>query len=200
MLENMFDPIGAPGAAKVIVRSATVADGPAMARLHDNVWREMNCGLLPAQIAGTPESERGAWSQAPGGARLVAEYRGEVVGLCVGGLARDPLLHADAEIQGVYVRHGFRFRGIGARLVSALARRLSFCGASCTGVWISAVNVAAVAFARALGAAVEGRAAIIRHALEEGALLAGRPRLALVWRDIDALAAQDNRGRLRIAD
>lgn len=183
-----FESFITPATATLTFRPAMQRDNPEIARLHDAVWHEGHRGLSPAQISGSPEDERSLWPQDGSGIRMVAERGGELVGFAIGGPARDPLLKADTEIQALCIRPGLRFRGIGAALIAALAQRLAMVlGARQAGVWISAVNVAAVAFARALGAVVERKTAV-SHAIASGNLLTGSPRLALVWHDIDTLA------------
>ena len=175
---------------KVKIQPALRADMPAIAQLHDEVWHEVHRGLAPTQIDGSCEDERSRWSQDERSVQLVAKLGDKIVGFGIAGPARDPLLQANAEIQALCVHPSVRFRGIGTALSTALAQRLAvvFGAQQQAGVWISGLNVAAVAFARALGAVVEQKS-VIRHAISNGGLLTSRLQLALVWDHIEELAS-----------
>lgn len=188
MLKHAYEPCTFSVPDSVQFRLAQHADMAAINRLHDVMWHQAHRGFAPHQIVGSPETARSLWPNDAHGVKMIAEQDGEIIGFGVGGPAQDAQLHADTEIHALYVSPSLRFRGIGSALLMSLARQLTkMLGAERAGLWISALHVGSVAFARALGAEVERRTAV-QHAITSGSLLTGNPRLALVWHDINQLA------------
>jgi len=173
----------------IIIRRATPADIEAIGRLVIDVWRETYRGILSDYVLATqtvPVGERsiryvGLDGDGNGRAALVAERAGEIVGFAAAGPASDGSLGTAAEIAPPYVARRLQFRGIGGRLMGGLAHTLIASGHTSGGLWIPRDNVAAVAFARALGGAVAGTRSTCagETMLEE---------IAVIWPDLADLA------------
>ncbi|APF38661.1 GNAT family N-acetyltransferase [Chelatococcus daeguensis] len=173
----------------IIIRRATPADIEAIGRLVIDVWRETYRGILSDYVLATqtvPVGERsirfvGLDSDGSGRAALVAERAGAIVGFAAAGPATDGSLGTAAEIAPPYVARRLQFRGIGGRLMGGLAHALMASGHASAGLWIPRDNVAAVAFARALGGTVAGTRSTCagETMLEE---------IAVIWPDLNDLA------------
>lgn len=184
----------------VTIRRARAADAEAMARVHLESWRSTYAGVLPdAYLSGLcPWREAAAYERAirerrGGHAAFVAvadalEPEGPgVVGFVTGGLSRRPQI-AEGEIETLYLLDDFRDRGIGRRLMRAIASHLASLGARSAYVWVLEENPARWFYER-LGARL-----VARETLRVG----GRPvaQRAYAWEPIHTLLTATATSRL----
>ena len=111
----------------VTVRPATVADTPAMGRLHVRAWQAAYRGQMPdGYLDALEASERAAgWERAlgrerPRGAVLVAERAGEVVGFAALSPYKERPAYRTSVEDSVYVHRDHQGRGVGRLLLGAL--------------------------------------------------------------------------------
>lgn len=173
----------------ITIRQAREADAAAIAAVHVTALSETYRGIVPDAVLAGVDADRKARHWAAriterNHAVFVTEADGIIVGFGSAGAARDPLLAASGEVEAVYVLKRWQVRGIGSRLMGAMARALAAGGHSSIGLWVARDNVAAVAFCRAIGA-TSGAARTRGDGL--GTLV----ELALRWDEIDDLAFWD---------
>lgn len=188
----------------ICVRRARPADAAAIGAVHVATWRSAYAGVLPPDyLAGLS-----ALRHAAGYERAIAERRGghatfvavatgddapvgredreggAVVGFASGGRARralpgqrDPL----GEIETIYLLDDFRDRGVGRRMLRAMAAHLSAVGCRSAMLWVLEANQTRW-FYRHLGG---------RPVATERIRFAGQTmdQVAFVWDPIDALLA-----------
>ena len=161
----------AVGEAVVIsIRRARPADASAIAAVHAATWRTAYPGLLPdAYLANLCERrlacgyQRGIQDRRDGHAVFVAVACGmeapcggsEVIGFASGGRSRRPTL-ADGEIETLYLLEDFRERGVGRRLMRAVAAHLRAIGCRSAMLWVLRDNPSRWFYER-LGGRVAGR-------------------------------------------
>jgi GNAT superfamily N-acetyltransferase len=147
----------------ITIRRARPSDAAAMARVHLSTWRSTYAGLLPKDyLTGLSALREGAqYEQAilerrGGHAAFVAVADGfetpggGIVGFVTGGLSRRPQI-ADGEVETLYLLDDFRGRGVGRRLMRAMASHLASLGAQSAFAWVLAANPSRWFYAR-LGA------------------------------------------------
>ena len=140
----------------VELRTATVDDAEAGARLHIACWREVygpltEPGLLEHQLGDlTLWTERWRRGIADGPPRVLAVVKDEPVGFGVAGPAR----HADAavhrELYAIYVRAAWHGTGVGPALLNRVL------GDAAAYLWVHEENLRAQAFYRRHGFAPDG--------------------------------------------
>jgi GNAT superfamily N-acetyltransferase len=178
----------------ISIRRARPADARAVAAVHVAAWRSAYAGILPeGYLAGLSEPRLAAFYQ-----RAIADRRGShavfvataaeedgagpgeasVVGFASGGRARRAGL-AEGEVETLYVLDDYRERGVGRKLMRAMAAHLRAVGCHSAMCWVLRDNPARF-FYRHLGG---------RTAMWEAIRVAGRglEQLALVWDPIDTL-------------
>lgn len=181
----------------IAVRRARPDDAPGIAAVHVAAWRSAYAGILDdAYLANLSEARLAAFYQRAildrhgGHAVFVATAGGTdrpgdragseaaVVGFASGGRARRSGL-AEGEVETLYVLDDYRERGVGRRLMRAMAAHLRAIGCNSALVWVLAENQARW-FYRHIGG---------RQAMHGSVLVAGRPvrQTALVWDPIDTL-------------
>lgn len=175
----------------VTIRRARPADADAMARVHLSAWRSTYAGVLPetylTTLSASRESmgyERAILERRGGHAGFVAVADGRespgggVVGFVTGGLSRRPGI-AEGEVETIYLLDDFRDRGIGRRLMRAMASHLASLGAESAFAWVLEENPSRWFYAR-LGA---------RLAAREEMVFAGQrtAQLAYGWTPIHTL-------------
>jgi ribosomal protein S18 acetylase RimI-like enzyme len=138
------------GVSDVIVRDATTADSPAVARVHINSWRFAYRGIMPDEELDNLrlEERTGQWN-----ARIddwdvfVAVDGGRVAGFCelLRRIGRPPYIRA------LYVDPADLRRGLGTLLVDEAARRLRAAGEAEVTLQVVAQNKLARDFYRRSG-------------------------------------------------
>lgn len=123
-----------------MIRAATEADIPAIARVHVASWRETYRGIVPqAFLDGIRldewEARRRKNQAQPGNHTLVAETDG-IVGFTIGGKNRDAAFPFDAELYAIYVLRAHQGRGLGRALQEALVARLAADGHRSMILWV----------------------------------------------------------------
>jgi ribosomal protein S18 acetylase RimI-like enzyme len=145
----------------VSVRPATVADAPAMGRLHVRAWQAAYRGHMPDDyLDGLRADERAAgWERAlgrerPRGAVLVAERAGEVVGFAALGPSPDP--EGAGELFSINVDPNHWGTGAGRALLEAAQEELARLGFAETVLWVLPANARARRFYERAGWASDG--------------------------------------------
>lgn len=174
----------------LLIRDAGTADADAIAALHLDVWRRTYRDLAPAEafraldLAARQRTWRGLLaSPKPDSVTLVAETEGVIAGFAHGGAPGDPVYGDMGEVKYLYVATAFARRGVGRRLLGALASRLVEHGYRGIGLGVVVGNEPALAFYRALGGRVIGRYA------DPGPLWRSENQLC-AWDDASTLARQ----------
>lgn len=149
----------------MMIRKAVEADAAGIARVYVDSWRTTYTGLLPEQALARRSSadrqEYWAWaltSQEPPRAIFVAESEErEIVGFASGGPERAWDLDFEAEVYAIYLLEDYQGRGLGSRLMGALAGYLAEAGLSSLMVWVLASNPAVQFYLRLGGLKVGER-------------------------------------------
>jgi ribosomal protein S18 acetylase RimI-like enzyme len=179
----------------ISIRRARPADAAAIGVVHAAVWRTAYPGLLPdSYLANLCEHRltegylRGVQDRRDGHAVFVAVACGAespggepaVVGFASGGRSRRPGL-AEGEIETLYLLEDFRERGVGRRLMRAMAAHLRAIGCRSAMLWVLRDNPSRWFYER-LGGRVAAREVIC---------FAGRQveQHAMLWDPIEALLA-----------
>lgn len=175
----------------VTIRRARPGDADAMARVHLAAWRSTYAGVLPeAYLTGMSAAreslgyERSIMERRGGHAGFVAIADGHeipgggVIGFITGGMSRRPGI-ADGEVETLYLLDDFRERGIGRRLMRAMASHLASLGAESAFAWVLQDNPSRWFYER-LGAKLTAR---------EEITFAGQKtmQLAYAWEPIHTL-------------
>lgn len=176
------------------IRPARERDVDEIAAVDVACWREAYEDILPGpMLARLSEARRAAqWrhvlarSERTGVTALfvATDADGQIVGLGSCGRQRSRSLYRDGfqgEIYAIYVRRGAQRRGIGTRLVGAMASALGLRGCDGASLWVLKENVVAQAFYGALGA----KPLAERKELWQGLLVL--PEIAYGWRDLAPL-------------
>lgn len=165
-------------------RLATVADVPALGRVHVQAWQEAYAGLIPDEVlAGLDAGRRAAmWQGIIEGGRSVqlAEQDGAIVGFGSAGSQPDASLPFSAEIGAIYVLRVAQRRGVGRRLMALMARDLLDRGHESASLWVLEANTPARRFYEGLG----GREILRREEERDGFMSVG---VAYGWDDLTRL-------------
>jgi ribosomal protein S18 acetylase RimI-like enzyme len=147
-----------------VLRLATVADAPAMAALHLVAWRGAYRDLAPAKAWETLDEavRRERWtrtlSQPPARqAVLIAELDGAMVGFGAAVAPTEAVFGDRGEVRHLYVDPAAQGRGIGRRLMAALADQIAGWGYGGLALAVVEGNDGAMAFYRRLGGREAGR-------------------------------------------
>ena len=145
----------------VSIRSATPDDAVAIARVHVESWRSTYAGVVPdAYLAGLDELLRvQLWHEwlLSGALVLVAELKGVVVGFVHAGATREGIKTADSEVYSLYLLNEAQGRGIGRRLLRAIAAELQRQGFTSLGLWVLERNRARGFYESCAGKAVTSK-------------------------------------------
>ena len=139
-----------------------------MSKVHVDTWRTSYAGIVPAEhLAGLSYRDREArWEQIltadrPAESNFVAEtVAGDVVGFAGGGPEREGNPTYRGELYGIYLLEAYQRKGLGRRLVSAVAHRLLADGFGSMLVWVLKDNHPACRFYESLGGERVGRKTI----------------------------------------
>ena len=133
----------------VTIREATTDDAADIARVHIESSRATYAGLLPEESLSNADYERRKvnWSRTledESGSEFVfvAEAEGRVVGFASGGPERGGDAEFDGELYTVYLLPEHQRRGLGRRLVLAIAERLVRLGFRLMMLWVFEENPA----------------------------------------------------------
>ena len=179
----------------MIIRAAHEADAPGMGQVMVETYLAAHRDHMPAEAWAkraeewTPEVSAQGWARtlrdiAAGEGQheciYVAEDEdGELVGLAMGGPAADELPQTGA-VYALYVRMSHQGRGVGRRLVQAVAADLAQQGMTALQIGCLAANTPARRFYEAIGGRLVGE----RLFDEEGVML---PEVVYAWDDIGTL-------------
>jgi len=183
----------------ICIRRARPADAPAIGAVHVATWRNAYAGVLPERyLAGlSPLRHAAGYEQAitdrtNGHAVFVAVASGAdapegtpadqatVVGFTSGGRARRPGL-GQGEVETLYLLDDYRERGVGRRLMRAMAAHLAAVGCRSVVLWVLRDNPTRWFYCR-LGGKPAARE-MIRFAGE------AMEQIAFVWDPIETLLA-----------
>lgn len=182
----------------IAIRRARPADADAIGEAHVAVWRTTYAGILPDHYLASMSASRHAaqWRRllafpVAGHAVFVAVATGpdspeeaggapRVVGFASGGRARSGVREA-GEIETLYLLEDWRERGVGRRLMRALAAHLNAIGCRSVMLWVLKDNPSRW-FYQHLGG---------RPVAEQTTRFAGEPvtQLGLLWEPITVLLA-----------
>lgn len=112
---------------------------------------------------------------------VAEDETGEIVGFAIGGPPRGEATEATGEVYNLGVAETHRRRGLGRRLVQAVAAHLAQMGMPALIIGCLATNEAGRRFYEALGGRVVGE----RHVHEDG------PEVIFGWADTRSLVATD---------
>jgi len=135
------------------IRRAAAGDGPDVARIHIEAWRDAYAMLLPADYLARMDAriEAARWSRNAGISRrtdntLVADAEGEVVGYAIIGPARGRTIAPSGEIYALYVDTDWREHGVGRALVEGAFEVFRDRGLQHAVIWCLEGNFAARGF------------------------------------------------------
>jgi GNAT superfamily N-acetyltransferase len=142
-------------------RPAGSADLSAIAAFQTAVWNEAYRGLVPAPyLERTTVADRELrWAERIGRRDILLAERDDdgtldLVGVASSSRREDERPGPLLELNSLYVAHGMRRSGLGARLLAELL------GDAPAVLWVFAANAGAVAFYETCGFAVDGHATI----------------------------------------
>ena len=176
---------------KVGIRAASPADARPMARVHVDTYWTAYTGIMPAKyLADLSYRDTESWWERvlstyyPATSTFLAETSGGVVvGFARGGPEREGNRTYPGELYTVYLLEAYQRRGIGRRLVSAVAERLLADGLSSMLVWVLKRNHPGRRFYESLGAQRIGQTIVT---IGESRLV----ELRYGWQDITGLAVE----------
>ncbi len=145
------------GAAVVQVRQATAGDADAIAHVKVDTWRTTYRSMVPDSYLDRMSyaAHAGDWSRIIANPAcwvyVAADEADRVVGFVAGGPRWNGPERYAAELYAVYVRAEHQGRGVGARLVTALATAFDRAGRSSMLLWVLTENRRARAFYEQIG-------------------------------------------------
>jgi ribosomal protein S18 acetylase RimI-like enzyme len=145
-----------------LIRSARLADAPALGRIGVRAWQATYRGMMPDEFLDGLSVEQGAerWSRGLAGPTehvhgpLVAEDDGSVVGFVVTGLSRDGDGAGEVHVLNVDPAHWRR--GLGSLLLTAGVYQLEEAGHAVAILWVVEGNLRARRFYESAGWRVDG--------------------------------------------
>ena len=162
-----------------------------MAKVHVDTWRTMYSGIVPVDhLASLSYTERQSrWEEIlrtnqPATSNFVAEAEsGDIVGFAGGAPEREGNSTYRGELYAIYLLDSYQRKGIGRRLVSAVARRPLVDGFDSMLVWALEDNHPACRFYELLGGERVGRKTITVGGSD-------LVEVSYAWRDIAGLAVE----------
>ena len=144
----------------VRIRAASPSDAGPIARVHVDTYWTTYAGIMSAEyLADLSYRDTESWwervlaTHYPATSTFVAETSvGEVVGFARGGPEREGGRTYPGELYSIYLLEAYQGRGIGRRLVSAVAQRLLADGLNSMLVWVLKRNHPGRRFYESLGA------------------------------------------------
>ncbi len=138
-----------PGGARteILLRRGRPGEGPEIARIHVETWRNTYAGIVPARylVGMTVANKVAAWEAAlrrkdASEYVLVGEAGAQIVGFGSCGPARGGPCRG--EVYTLYVAGDWQGQGIGARLLGGLFEALRSAGAKDALIWVLRANPA----------------------------------------------------------
>ncbi len=129
----------------MVIRPSQKNDVQAISRVYVQTWQETYLGVVPygyLYAMSAPELEQGFFTeqQSKQAVSYVAEDAGRIIGFISGGYERQGDTIYNGEIYALYVLKNCQRKGIGTKLVSALAARLNHFGIYSMLVWVLEQN------------------------------------------------------------
>ncbi len=131
-----------------MVRAATQADVPSVARVHVQAWRETYTGLIPQEVLDNLSEDeraamwRGALSEGSATPLLVYEHEGEVIGFAATGPEREKHARYTGELYAIYLLREFHGYGYGKALFQEAVHLLEAVGYDAMRLWVLEDNPA----------------------------------------------------------
>jgi GNAT superfamily N-acetyltransferase len=131
--------------AEIMIREAVPADAEGIARVHGRTWQTAYAGLFPAEgLKKLDENfdrrvdfwQKNIEEAENSGYLFVAEEGGQVIGFAVGGKERTAEWPFEGELFAIYILEAHQQKGIGRRLVRAVAQALVGRGSNSMLVWV----------------------------------------------------------------
>ncbi len=171
----------------MVVRAATPADAPAIARIHVETWQTAYRGIVPDDFLASlsVEARERRWAGVlgrEGGDEFVyvaEDEGGQVIGFASGGPEQSGDPDYKGELYTLYVLRGRQGRGHGRHLLGAVARRLAARGIGSLLLWVLAEGPA-----RPFYEAIGGRRLRVKQITIGGATL---DEVAYGWPDTTPL-------------
>jgi len=140
------------------VRPARVEDADAIGWVSVTAWRETYAGIMPEDYLASLSTQQRAGvfrerilQLPPKQAIFVALDQDDVVGFGVSGPTREAELGTDGEIFAVNIVDAAKRKGLGLRLMMAMAGALVRSGFAGAGLWVIEANAPARRFYEVLG-------------------------------------------------
>ncbi len=142
----------------IAIRRPVLGDAAATARVHALSWKSVYRGIVPddfldsIDVDAWAERHRRNMAEDPEDfVSYVAELDGEIVGWALGGPNREAASEFSSELYTIYLLPDYLRRGIGRKLIAAVAESLLGLGFESLLVWALAENWAARKFYEARG-------------------------------------------------
>jgi ribosomal protein S18 acetylase RimI-like enzyme len=152
-----------PETNMITIRSANLADAPAIARIHMDSWRTTYRGLVSDEYLASLrlEDRITRWQQRlaqEGMFAYVAELEpgGEVVGFAFAGPSGSDNTDYPGELWSLHVAGPYQGTGFGRRLMSVVAKRLQSIGYNSMMLWVLTENTPARRFYEKAGGLLFG--------------------------------------------
>lgn len=146
------------------IRASTLADAPAIARVHVDSWRTTYVGILPDEVLANLSYERGEQrftkilgELPPTACHFVAEDAGRIVGFATGGPFRGDLPGYTGELYAIYLLKAAQGAGTGRALFDAVTGFLKQQGHTSMLIWVAEANHPARRFYERMGGQVGAR-------------------------------------------
>jgi len=142
----------------MIIRPAQASDASSIARIHVDTWRSTYTGILPEEYLAklSYEKREQGWYDSLSSDTfedivfVAKDQENGVIAFASGGKVRGDQPIFKGELYGIYVLEGFQRKGIGTKLMTAVAEQLVKQGFDSMLVWVLADNPAC-SFYEALG-------------------------------------------------
>ncbi|MCU0546682.1 MAG: GNAT family N-acetyltransferase [Oscillatoriaceae cyanobacterium Prado104] len=170
------------------IRSATIDDAPAIARVNVDTWRTAYRNIIPAAFLANLSYEARAnnWREIfldaknTGVFACVAENEsGKIIGFAAGCPERTGKYDYRGELSAIYILEAYQRQGIGRKLVREVATKLAESNLNSMLLWVLEDN-SACKFYEALGGEIVGD----RETVRAGILL---KELAYGWRELSGV-------------